>query len=679
MASIKKPKPMTDREIVSAIEQLVSGSVGYQDSRLAQERQEVQEYYQSKRPYPAHKGNSKYVSTDVYDSVESMKATLLETFAAGSGIGQFVPSGAQDVEKARLATAYVDDVVFNQNDGYEVFSDVIQDGLTNRVGIAQVWWNEEIEETEEEFEAVTEPELMALLEDDQVELQELTWDEASGLFDGIITRYEDRSQVKIEAVPPEHFGITESARTIKEAACVWRRHRKTYSELLEEGYSKRLLDQIPDDATDGWEIPETMVRLDSFSSGRSGSDEAFQQQLRSIWVYETYVNIDIEGTGIAKLWKITKAGNVILHKERVSRKPFVAFIPLRIPHSFYGTNFAAKVIPTQNAKTVLTRGILDHTVVTNNPRYKIVKGSVTNPKELMDSRVGGIVNVTRPDGVLPFEQPSLNPFVFQTIQLLDYDLEDTTGISRLSQGLNKDAISKQNSAALVEQLTDMGMIRQKVIARNFANGFLKPLYKLVYELVAENESRERMLPYAGEWVTITPDIWMDSRDYRVDPRLGYGEKDREAAQWMEFNAQLTQDPTAAPLYPVEKKFNVLRRVLELKGVKDVENYLVLPEQIPPPEPDPILMKQMEMQERELALRERAQALAEQKLQMEMQERMAKLRLQEETKLAELDLKERDQDLEERAQEHKEYVDRAEVELLRQADPDDQRHIVSPSG
>ena len=78
-------------------------------------------------------------------------------------------------------------------------------------------------------------------------------------------------------------------------------------------------------------------------------------------------------------------------------------------------------------------------MVTNNPRYTVVKGGLTNPRELIDNRVGGIVNVTRPDAIHPMPQASLNPFVFQTIQMLDEDKEDTSGVSRLSQGLNKDA------------------------------------------------------------------------------------------------------------------------------------------------------------------------------------------------------------------------------------------------
>ena len=97
----------------------------------------------------------------------------------------------------------------------------------------------------------------------------------------------------------------------------------------------------------------------------------------------------------------------------VSRKPFIAFCPLPIPHSFYGNSFADKLCATQNARTVLTRSILDHAMITNNPRYMVTKGGLTNPRELIDNRVSGLVNVTRPDAIAPIPQAPLNPFIFR--------------------------------------------------------------------------------------------------------------------------------------------------------------------------------------------------------------------------------------------------------------------------
>ena len=71
-----------------------------------------------------------------------------------------------------------------------------------------------------------------------------------------------------------------------------------------------------------------------------------------------HIHIDPDGTGMARLHKVCKAGNALLDMYEVDDILFVAFVPLPIPHAFYGSNFAEKVVATQNARTVLTRSIL---------------------------------------------------------------------------------------------------------------------------------------------------------------------------------------------------------------------------------------------------------------------------------------------------------------------------------
>ena len=74
-------KRLTESEIVKMVEDNIKTSVGYYDSDLSRERKKVTEYYNATLPKPAHDGNSKYVSQDVYDAVQSMSAALLETFS----------------------------------------------------------------------------------------------------------------------------------------------------------------------------------------------------------------------------------------------------------------------------------------------------------------------------------------------------------------------------------------------------------------------------------------------------------------------------------------------------------------------------------------------------------------------------------------------------------------------
>lgn len=674
-----KYKKMTDQEVLVAIDKGVKESVGYHDSKLSRERQDVLEYFHGERPKPQHSGNSKYVSMDVYDAVESSKAVLLETFAAGAQIIDFTPQGPEDVLPARVATLYTDYVIHRQNNGYQVFSDVITDGLLARVGVAKVYWDKREVKTEEEFEGLTADEFDALLAEPDVEIDDYDVDDA-GLVSGSIYRVRDTSQVVIEPVPPEEFLISNRAKSIAEAGFVAHRVEKTKSELLEEGYDPKIVEKLYDSEESLYQ-EEKDARFSEMDSNAIGETDDFQDQVKKVTVYETYITIDIDGTGKACLYKIIKAGNQILDKEEVDRKPFIPFVPLPIPHSFYGSNFAKKIIPIQNARTVLMRGILDHTVITNNPRYQVVKGALINPRELLDNRIGGVVNVTRPDGIMPLTQASLNPFVFQTIQLLDEDKEDTTGISKLSQGLNKDAVSKQNSGAMVEQLVGLSQQRQKIIARNFANQFLIPLYLEVYRLVIENEDRQKIVELAGEWMELTPSRWAERLDVQVALKLGYGEQENEAKKYLGLHQLLTADPGIQPMYGMEQRYNMIRSFLENSGVKNVNDFLIPPQQVEPPQPDPMQVMAMEMQKKQLELQERQVSVSEAKAANDAKVSEMAQELDRMKTMIDLMVKQREIERKEFDSKTRAEIAKTELEVLTSNDPVEtkQTQIVSPNG
>ena len=105
-------KRLTESEIVKMVEDNIKTSVGYYDSDLSRERKKVTEYYNATLPKPAHDGNSKYVSQDVYDAVQSMSAALLETFSSGNRIIKFAPQGPEDVRLAEVCSAYTDHQLF---------------------------------------------------------------------------------------------------------------------------------------------------------------------------------------------------------------------------------------------------------------------------------------------------------------------------------------------------------------------------------------------------------------------------------------------------------------------------------------------------------------------------------------------------------------------------------------
>ena len=672
----KDYRKLDDTEIVKLVEDNIRLSVGYYDSELSRERKKVLEYYNAKLPKPAHDGNSKYVSQDVYNAVNSMQAALLETFAAGNRIVKFAPQGPEDVETAAVCSSYTDYVLFRQNDGFQVFSSVLWDGLMARVGAAKVFWQQSEEVEEQEFSDLTQDQLDMLLAEDGIELIDSEENDL-GLIEGTIGVSRDTSQVVIETIPPEELIVEAQCKSLEDSTFVAHRTRKTISELREMYPDSDQLDKIGDHEDVEMETdPEILARHEGVDVGRGFGSHGYQDQVRQVMCYEAYIMLDVEGEGVAKLHRVVKAGNALLDIEEVDRRPFVTFCPLPIPHSFYGSNFAEKLCATQNARTVLTRSILDHAMITNNPRYMVVKGGLTNPRELIDNRVGGLVNVSRPDAISPMPQAPLNPFVFQTLQQLDQDLEDNTGVSRLSQGLNKDAISKQNSAAMVEQLATLSQQRQKIVARHFAS-FVKHLFHEIYMLVVENENQQKVVEIAGAYVQIDPTSWKEKRDVVVELRLGYGEQDREAQKRLALHTMFTQDPGLQPMYSLQNRYAMMKSILEQQGILNVEEYLTPPEMLQPPQPDPMQQMQAQMAMKQMEIQERQTRVAEVRAETDAQMAAAKLEIDAEKAQASHALQSDSMDLKEAQFQHKQRIDEAELEVLQNTS--EVRGIASPTG
>ncbi len=671
----------SDDDVLRIVEGKVRASLGYMDTTLSQERQTVQRYYDGVEPKPLHKGDAKYVSKDVLNAVESAKANLLETFSGERQVITFAPNGPEDVDMAEVATTYTAHVIHDQNPGVAIFEDAIHDGLVARFGVVQVYWEKREEKTVERFEGWSQDDMLALIDrHPDLEIGDDLRADEDGTLSGSVTFKSDLSQVVIENVPPEEVIIgRREADPNRRGAFKGRRTRKTVAELVRMGFRKEDIAGVSDDAGADIDITaETAARFEKVSAGDlMGDTDGADEDSRRVWFYDTYGDADFDGQGV-RVWNVAYVGRTILKREPVTDDPFVFFTPLRRPHSAVGSNFADRVRGIQNAKTLLTRSVINHALVTNNPRYVVVKGGLVNPREAIDNRFGGIINTTRPDAITPMQQAGLNPFVFQTVQMMDADKEDVTGVSRLAQGLNKDAVSKQNSADMVGQLTSLSMQRAKVMARSFT-AFLKALYLKVYAVVIANENRERVYQVAGQWVAVTPGDWRSRTRVSTETRVGYGEADKDAQETLGLYQFLSQDPALAGQFGPEQRYALVSRYLKQRGIRDPNRYL-LP-QPPPPQPDPMVQANLEQVQATtkqiLAQAETMQAKQKHEetisvLQLELARLKAQMQDMQAERLA--DLKEREQD-------HLEATDKAELKLAEQAanEPGALRAIASPSG
>jgi hypothetical protein len=587
------PHVLDDREIVTKVLAKAKESVGWYDSRLSIERMRVLQYYNGELPKRQHVGASSFISPEVYDGVEMMKAQLLEVFAGGENIARFDPDQTMDAEACRVATEYARFIIFQQNPGFDIFETIIHDALMARIGVAKVYWDERTVHRDEEFDGLQPHEAMGLAAQDDVDEFDGTLDEDTGTYAGTLTRRIDKAQVCIDVLPPEEFLISPRWPILKTAPYCGHRTLKTKAELIEEGYDEDIVMDLHYDDSKGLDLSPEVIERNKPIETAQALDNPVQPEMELVMLYESYIRMMIDPKKGVRLYKIVHVNEVILDKQEVDKAPFLVYIPLPIPHLFYGNNYAARIIPYQNAQSILNRAVLDHTSITVNPRWQVVKGGLINPREMLENRLGGIVNVRTPESVAPLAYPNLNPFVFQVMQQMQENKETTTGISSLSQGLNKDAISQQNSQGLVDNLVNLSTTRQKIAARNFAYGFYTDLMLEVIRLAILHEKKEKFIQVAGDVLKITPQQWTERTTCSVSLHLGYGEKDQQVQQMTAAYAGMAQDPGLAPGFGYPQRYNMVQAIMKKRGWADGPNWLAPPNQVKPPQPDPLKVQEVQ--------------------------------------------------------------------------------------
>lgn len=582
---------LTDDDIAGIVAKAISNSETYNDSTLAAERTLVDRYYKGEEPKPMHKGDSKYVSRDVFDSVDTARATVLEAFSASNRIVTFRPEKGETTADAKQATEYARHTFFKRNPGDDILYGALTDGLKARIAVAKVYYKETTDTTDYDFKNLTPEELtMQVQKFQNYTFTKTAIDPKTGLYSGTYQVADTEKGIRVDLIQPEDFLISGGAQSVCDAKFVAHRVSHTKSWFVDKYGNDVAEDLNYSDADNGlfdWEKQQRLEQL-----GIDPNLDSFDEDNQEAVLYECYIKIDVDGDGKTELWKIDYASNQVLDKERVSFAPFATFVPLPIPHTFIGENFAKSVIPIQNARTVLVRQIINHALITNNPRQQVLSGTLANPAELLDNRLGGIVNVRRLDGISPIPQAQLNPYIFNLIQMIDSDKEEVTGVSKLSQGLNKDAISTQNSQGMVEQLINASQQRTKTIARRFGL-FVRDLFFLIYNTAADYIDEDTFIDVTGSYTPVNPTSWEHRTVASVELTLGYGEMESQAQKLMQIDAQYSQDPGLKDLYSPQNRYEMQRRILEKRGIEDIENILTPPDKVPPPQPDP--MEQLKVQ------------------------------------------------------------------------------------
>ena len=586
---------INEGELLTSLENSINAADSYAESEIGHQRDKGHRYYYGQPLGNERTGRSQHVSMDVFDAVESVKAMLMETFSADRDICRFDPQTAEDFVPAKMATALTNFIFYRENKGSKILHDVIHDALVAKTGIVKRYYKNYYEYDEETFEGVDEASFNQIAADPDVTITEYAEEaqavqaqdpqtgqvvEASQvMYSGELVRKIDKSKVCIEVIPPEDFLIAPRATDEEDADFCSHRTSRTRGELLSEGYDPELVQRLDEDKDmheDG------SLGRDAIDGYRHDDSYEADNDREYVTIYESYMKKYRDDLQKCVVLKVLHSRRVLLDLEIVSEKPFRYFTPFPLPHRFHGMSLADVLFDIQKTQSSLKRGVVDHTFMTNTSRFIANLSLVKNPRDLLDNKVGAIIDVNSPNPenvVRPMPMPNLSGTVFQAIENLETEKEARSGMSRMARGMDSTVVSKQNSSDLITQFMNASNRRIMVMARNLAENFLKPLMHDIYRLAIENESQEKMIQLDGQFVPVNPQFLGDRTEMSVAVALTPEEQAQEAQMLLSLDGQFTMnpnDPNLGGMYGAPQRHAMLSRAFELLNIKNGASFLFDP-------------------------------------------------------------------------------------------------------
>lgn len=644
---------LTDRDLVAIIQNHRRDSLGVEDGELTNERAVALDRYHG-RPYGNEmEGRSAVVSKDLSEAVDWAMPAIMRVFTQSGSVAEFSPVSSEDEQQAEIETAYVNQVIMKDNDGWIVLHDAIKDTLLLKNGYVKHWWDEETKIEETEYQGLVIEEVQQLMGElkqlgaEDVEItgqEERTIETQDGqqipVFDLKIKATRKIGKVKIAAVPCEEIRVSKRCRgNLQESPFVEHVTLMARSDLIEMGMDKEFVEGLPaysEKNTGGQETARNSVADETNTLGQSIIDRSMDE----IEYCEAYIRVDFDGDGIAELRKVVTVANEIPDGEEWNKPipecAITGFVAKRVPHRHVGESLYDDLGDLQEIKTVLLRQMLDNIYLTNNNQWLV--NERVDITDFMTSLPGGIKRI---EGIEPVDgavqavvTPSIIGQILPVVDYMDGIKESRTGINKATTGLDPDVLKQSTKGAFMENLNRASQ-KVEMITRLIAETGVKELVLRVHSLLCRYQDKQRIIKMKGKYIPINPTEWRERTDLSVKVGLGTGnEEDKQRKLLMVADLQ-TKMLGPQGLVGPEQAFALFSEISKALGFEIPDKFSISPEspefqqkmQNPPQDPM-VQIETMKAQARAQEFQEKMQAdahHAQVTAQVEDQKAQAQLR------------------------------------------------------
>jgi len=564
------------KEIVQAEEQ---NAIDYQ-SEIGTKRTRLMDFYNC-QPYGDEvDGQSRAVSSDVSDVVETLMPGIVRVFTQGRIIGLFEADKEEDEQEAKEKTELSNFVFLKQNNGFMTLTNMFKDALLQFTGTVKIYWDESEESSTTKYKGLSELEYQKLLADPNVKsVGEVEIEETpeGKVYDCEEVKIVKKGCIRYDNIPPEEFLISKHDRDFYKPRFIGHRTPKTRSSLVAMGFDRALVDTLaPDEYFDGSE--EKNARYKD-TGGFSTSNPSNHSPNDIIHLGEYYLAMDVNGDGIAEYWQVFYASNTLLEKTEVDDHPFGVVVPTPIPHRAIGTCPAEQVADIQYRKSHLVRNMLDNVYQTNYPR--VMHSNKVDLDDLLTPRAGGAIEIDTDIAdvgghAVPLVIPNMITDILQSIEYTDMERETRTGVTRYSQGLNSEALNK--TATGFVGMMDASQQREYLIARIFAETGVKQIFEKTVALLAKYQDTAMQIKVCGKPLEIDPTTWGDNTRCSINVGLGSGDRQEKIMNLNQvLDRQLMFMGSGLILSDQTKIFKTLEKLVDEIGLKDASIYYNNPE------------------------------------------------------------------------------------------------------
>lgn len=581
-----KPKlrPLSAETLHKIVQMEILDASDFISSDLAIMRMNADKYYQGETSVPHEEGRSAVIITAVRDGVNAVLPSIARIFTQNDVVAEFYSDDEEDQEICRQATLYVNSV-YHKFGGYQCIIHGTTDALKAKVGVVKVQLEKQPIGGHTISDELTQDELDEVDKDENSELTEISEPISDPLtgeqrWNAVVRRQSYKNVWHLDPVPPEEFIISRGATTIESARLVGTLQTMRVYEAVAMGLDPDELFQHAGSTFDGGTASsEDQERKKYYDGSKTLGATVLPDDWMSqdVTIGDIYLRIDADGDGYAELRRIITAGSNfdILFDEPTYCVPLAAFKDVLQPHMFFPISMAEDLMQDQDAQTALFRSILDNAALTNSPQ-RAINENMANLEDAKNGEIGAIIRTKGPNAIEELTVPFMAGTTLPVLEYMGRVSEQRTGITKLSQGLNPDALQSTTKIAANAAIAAADA-RLEMKVRNIGETGIKDLFLIIMKIAMTELKGEQSVRTADDkFEDVYPDLWHDHVSVRLGVGLGNGrieEKSQAIDQIIPIQTQIMMTlGMANPICGWVELRNTLKKKLALAGYKNVGEF-----------------------------------------------------------------------------------------------------------